>query len=192
MNDLPILKWPISARPLSQNELVTARHIRGRHRGCGIWESSNCAVAKARYMLEAWEVAEHLGVDTQYVYDNFLYDEWHHRESIPWERENMGKVYFYDPGNILNDLAKNEEMRLTIRKLAEIKHPDILADSSVYTGWEKRLYSRDGHRRHGVVGKFVPWRDLEHIEEQNRKIRERVEARIIARRGMKANQQYLV
>lgn len=188
----PILKWPISARPLTANEMVTAKHIRGRHRGCGLWESNNCAIAKARYLLEAWEVAEHLGVSTQYVYDNFLYDEWHHRESVPWERENMGKVYFYDAGNILNDLAKSEELRATIRQLAEIKHPDILTDKSILTGWEKRIYSRDGHRRHGTVGKFTVWRDLEHKAEQDNKIRERISEREKARMAVRENQRYFV
>lgn len=53
MIEHPVLKWPISARPLSKKELVTARHIRGRHMGQGLWESSNCATAKARYLIEA-------------------------------------------------------------------------------------------------------------------------------------------
>jgi len=78
-------------------------------------------------------------------------------------RENIGKVYFYDPGNILNDLAKNEELRRAIRQLAEQKHPDILTDSLIYTGWEKRLYSKDGYRRHRTLGSFILWQDTENI-----------------------------
>jgi len=173
----PVLKWPMSARPLSEKELVTARRIRGRHRSRGLWESSNCAIAKARYLLEAWELAEHLGVDEQYVYDTFYYDEWHHREATPWVRENMGKAYFYDPGNILNDLAKNEILRGVIRQLAEQKHPDILTDPLIYTGWEKRLYSKDGCKRHGTLGSFIVWQDTENIErlrKQDRELLERI------------------
>jgi len=197
----PILKWPISARPLSDKEIATAKKSRKGIKTEILWESFNCSIARARYLIDAGELAEHLGVSVQYVYDTFEYDEWHHEVGNMWG-DGDDKVYFYDPGNILNDLAKNEKLRLAIRQLAEIKHPNILTDETVYTGWEKRLYSRDGYRRHKTVGKFTIWKDIENSgtgipnqekrEQMDNELREKIKERIKKREQTKENQRYLI
>jgi len=166
-----ILKWPIGARLLSDKGIINAKKARRKTKQ---WESTNCLIARARYLLEDWEIAEHLGVSADYVKDRFRFKEWHHKNFGPWEQD-VGKVFFYNPDSILKVLAKDEVLRFEIRLLAKRKHPDILTDGSILTGWEKRLYSKGGHRKFGTIGKFTIWQDEENIERLRRKDKELVE-----------------
>ncbi|KLU63118.1 hypothetical protein CEB3_c05380 [Peptococcaceae bacterium CEB3] len=126
----PILWWPKPSRELGEKE--ERRVLSQKHS----WESCNFALAKARGLVQTLALAKHLGVSTSWVRQHFCYEEWHHAYK---KYGDGGKAHFYDPGTILETLRNVPELQKRIRRMAEKKHPKILSDASVLTGWERAL-----------------------------------------------------
>lgn len=131
--------WPNPPRKIdTEKDEKTVEHIVSWRQP---WQSVNFVIAKWRGLLQTEDIAGYLGVSESWVRNNLKFTEWHHSYK---QKGDYGKAFFYDPEDVIAQLAENQEkldrlLKLSYKHYAELcsltgKAPDINN-----LGWYRRV-----------------------------------------------------
>jgi hypothetical protein len=95
--------WPSSPREIDTENNKKVKHVISQKKP---WQSVNFAIVKWQGLLQTADVAKRLGVSESWVRKNLMYSEWHHAYK---EKGDYGKAFFYDPEDVIIQLAEDEE-----------------------------------------------------------------------------------